>query len=220
MESFEYSIKYCLESVINEESPERYVNIYNAEILVEKPSGEKLKVGRLVFNIILVNQVMEHDYHLYDVFDCLQETMTFGEDFIDFKTNEFRQEILNETDVDIFLDNVCLITDFELLPGFRGKNIGAKIIKDLYNRFNGGVGLFVIKSVPFQSTMAKNMKCNHCKDDEFLKAMKYEDLEYDEETAQYKLNAFFQKLGFRYLSNDYFYLNTKFTQKKINNIEW
>lgn len=220
MESFEYSIKYCLESVINEEAPERYVNKYDAEIFVTKLSGENLKVGRLLFNIVLVNQATEHDYYLYDIFDSFQETMHFAEEFIDFDTSDFKQNILDEAEDDIFLENICLITELELLPGFRGKNIGSKIIKDLYNRFSEGVGLFVIKSVPFQSSMVTKIKSGYYEDDEFSKAMKYEDLEFDEEIAQYKLNAFFQKLGFRYLSNDYFYLNTKFIQDKINSIEW
>lgn len=220
MESFEYSIKYSLESVINEEAPERYINKYDAEIFVKKLSGENLKVGRLLFDIILVNQAMEHDYYLYDIFDSFEETMLFAEEFIDFDTSDFKQNILDEADDDIFLENICLITELKLLPGFRGKNNGSKIIKDLYNRFSEGVGLFVIKSVPFQSTMVTKMKSGHYDDDAFSKAMKYEDLEFDEEIAQYKLNAFFQKLGFRYLSNDYFYLNTKFIQDKINSIEW
>jgi GNAT superfamily N-acetyltransferase len=222
MESFDYAINYRMTSELGDDGIERFINEYNAEIIVSKPSGEKLKIGRLLFSIVLVNRVREEDANLLFVFDSSSTLADFASEFIDFEQEEFNDDFFNSLSDqdDIYLDNICVISELELLPGFRGKGLGAVILKDLYVRFGEWVGAIFISSTPFQNTMIEKMKSGYYEDDEFSKAMKYEDLEFDEESAQYKLNAFFQKLGFKYITNNYFLLNTRYKQPKLMAVDW
>ncbi len=220
MDSFEYSINYHLQSSLNEESPDRYVNDYEAEILVYKSSGEFIQIGRVQFNIILVNQVRENNYNLFHVFDASSSILDFGMTYVDFETEEFNDTFMELTNNEMYLDNICLITEYDLLPAFRGKNIGAKIMKDIYLRFSTGVGAFFIKAIPFQSSLDDKGKNRYNEEDEFLKAMNFGDFEFDEETAQYKINAFFQRLGFKYLNDNYFYIDSNFQQPKLMSTDW
>ena len=209
-----------MQSDLDNENPDRYVNNYEAEIMVYKPSGEYIKIGRLVFSIILINQIIEQNYDLFHVFDASKPILDFGMKFIDFENGEFNENFMNLADKDMYLDDLCIITDYELLPGFRGKRLGSKILKDLYTRFNNCTGAIIIKAIPFQQTINEKVKSGNYEEDAFTRAMNFEDAEFDEETAQLKLNAFFQRSGFKYLANNYFYINTHFKQPKLMAAEW
>ncbi len=220
MDTFDFSINYQFQSDLDDENPDRYVNNYDAEILVYKPSGELIKVGRLKFSIILINQIIDHNYDLFHVFDASDSILEFGMEFIDFENSEFNEHFMKHADEDMYLENLCLITEYELLPSFRGRNLGSKMLKDLYTRFGNGVGSIIINSTPFQQTVMNKIDEDQYDDDEFLKALTFEDAEFDEETAQLKINAFFQRSGFKYLTNNYFYINTHFHQPKLMSAEW
>ncbi len=220
MDNFDYTIKYLLKSDLEEENPERYVNHYEAEIFVDKPSGEPIKIGRMFFSIILIDQINNQKYNLFNVFNSSISILDFGLQFIDFKNHEYNEYFMKYADKDMYLENICLITEYELIPAFRGKNLGSKILKDLYTRFGNGVGSIFVSSTPFQQTIMKDIDEDKYEQDDFLKALTFEDAEFDEETAQLKIKAFFQRSGFKYLVRDYFYLNTHFHQPKLMAAEW
>jgi len=220
MDTFDYTINYMLQSDLDDENPDRYVNNYEAEILVYKPSGELIKIGRMYFSTILINQIIDQNYNLFHVFDSSISILDFGLEFIDFENKEYNEHFMKYADKDMYLENICLITEYELIPAFRGKNLGSKILKDLYTRFGNGVGAIIVNSTPFQQTIMNNIDEDQYEDDDFLKALTFEDAEYDEETAQLKIKAFFQRSGFKYLTNNYFYVNTHFDQPKLMAADW
>ncbi len=220
MDSFDYTINYQLQSDLDDENPDRYANHYEAEVLVYKPSGELLKIGRMLFSIVLINQIIDQKYNMFHVFNSSAQVMDFGLQFIDFTNNEYNEFFMKYADSDMYLENFLLITEYELLPAFRGKNLGSKILKDLYTRFSYGIGAIFINSTPFQKTNMDNIDEDHYEDDDFLTALSFDDSEFDEETAQLKIKAFFQRSGFKYLVRDYFYINTHFHQPKLMAADW
>ncbi len=218
MGSFDYTIKYQLVSKLGEETTNRFVNHYRGDIFVDTASTE-LPIGRVHFCLLLTNQVREKDFELEKVLISSDEIQDFSNTFIDMEITEFNDSFNDLLSDPMLLENVCLITKLELLPGFRGKKIGAKVIKDLHSRFSYGINLFIMKSVPFQITMIKNRSKGKV-DDKFYESMNFEDTAFDEETAQLKINAFFQRLGFRLFKNNYFFLDNRYAQEKVNAVEW
>lgn len=211
---FDYSITYRLFTELDNNSPSCFINKYKADIMVVKPSGEDVKIGQMVFDIVLLNHFLENGLMLKDICQANSELCEFSKLYFDFETEEFNDRFNHITNNSIMLGDFCIIKEFKLLPGFRGKGIGPKILKDLYLRFSSSIDLIVIKSTPFQLKKKHYNDIQHS-DEEFLQAMTFDDLEFDEETAQLKLNAFFQRLGFKYLDLNYFYLDTRIRQPKI-----
>jgi len=211
---FDYKITYQLFSELDNSKTNCFINKYKADIFVESPTDEDLKIGQLVFDIILINQIVRYNQPILHICETTPEIFEFANQFIEFDDNEFNEHFNQITNNSIMLNDFCLIKEFKLLPGFRGKSIGPIILKDLYFRFSNAVDFIVIKSMPFQLKKKRYNDKQHS-DDEFLKAMTFDDLVFDEETAQLKLNAFFQKLGFKYVDKNYFLLDTRINQPKL-----
>ncbi len=218
MGSFDYSIKYQLQSTLGEETCNRFINRYTGEIFVDQASSD-LIVGRIHFSLILTNQIREKEFDLKKVLQSTERIKDFSKTFIDPEILEFNDSFLEKLHDPMLLENICLITKLELFPGFRGRRIGGKIIKDLHSRFSYGISLFIAKAVPFQITMIKNRSKGR-DEDKFYESMNFEDTAFDEETAQLKINAFFQRIGFNLFTNNYFFLDNRYAQEKINAIEW
>ncbi len=218
MGSFDYSIKYQLQSTLGEETCNRFINNYTGEIIVDQATSN-IVIGRIHFSLILTNQVREKNFDMESILQTTEQIKDFTDNFIDMELLDFNDLFLDKLTNPMLFENICLITKLELLPGFRGRRIGAKIIKDLHSRFSYGISLFVAKAVPFQITMIKNRSKGR-DDDKFYEEMNFEDTAFDEETAQLKINAFFQRLGFNYFTKGYFFLDNRYAQEKINAIEW
>ncbi len=218
MGSFDYSIKYQLLSNLGEETTNRFINHYKGEILVDKASTVMV-IGRVHFSLLLTNQVREKDFDLTEVLKSTNYLQDFSNTFIDMEITEFNDSFNDRLSNPMLLENVCIITKLELLPGFRGKRIGEKVMKDLQTRFSYGINLFIAKAVPFQITMIKR-RSKGAEPDEFYDFMNFEDADFDEETAQLKINAFFQRMGFKIFNNNYFFLDNRYVHEKIKAIEW
>ena len=90
--------------------------------------------------------------------------------------------------------DVLVIERFELLPMYRGIDIGAKAIKLLLHHFKNSCGLIMLRVEPYQNTVYyENDKRMQPKK---LEVMRYNDFTKDDELAFLKLMAHFTKMGF------------------------
>ncbi|MGQ1787331.1 MULTISPECIES: hypothetical protein [unclassified Saccharicrinis] len=212
MSTFDYSIAYHLTSDLQEDKNGKYICNYKADIKVNKSSGDYLKVGQFSFTIILLNQIRHAGLQLIKILEQQEELINPCEQFVKLETGEFKNDLK-----EVIQGNICIIHQLDLLPGFRGKNIGASVIEDFCCRFKSMFSVLAVEVEPFQITTMKKKRKTGGELDEFSKAMKYEDDVFDEETAKLKLFSFFQKVGFSYLKKDWFYMSTSVTKPKAIN---
>ena len=202
MGSFDYSIAYHLISDLQEEASGKFICSYLADIEVKKSSGDNLKIGRFRFSIVLLNQIRSAGHNLLKILETKEELMHIAEKFITLDSCKFVPDLK-----DVESGNVCIVQELSLLPGFRGKGLGAMVMRDFIFRFISIFSVLAVKVVPFQvATVLEKRKTGGVLDD-FSLAMRYEDNVFDEETARLKLFAFFQKLGFTYFKDELFYLS-------------
>jgi hypothetical protein len=93
--------------------------------------------------------------------------------------------------------NIMVLHHFGIAAAFRNKGIGEQVLKGIIKQMKGKCGYIVIPgSRPQQceeSTILDTFYKNH--------GVEFAGLEKDPEKAQWKLNAFFQRCGFRLFKN-------------------
>ena len=216
----DYSIEldYSFRSALGEIESYRYineykVNIYNNEDGLEDSRNREL-IGKARLSLVLLSLVINNQMDTYEVFDNSQFLMELGETIFDFETDDFREPLIDE--VCASSSNLLVIDRLELLPAWRKKGFGKKIIKDIIWRFSGCCDLVVLKAFPLQKEATNPDK----EKSEWQKKMEMTNLPKDGELSFYKVYAYYQNLGFeQYEETDYFYFNPAKLNEKFDAID-
>lgn len=215
-----FEFRYSLSSGAGCFNAKRYLNEYKVEIYTEPDEPLKpVLVGKAYFSVILISSIVNNGFSLLEVFDESAALMDFGEEIYDFSIEEFNEEteeyFRERTGHDIlFLENI------EILPPFRGKNLGSRLIKDIYLRFTHGCCMFALKAFPIQCEgWEENLEYKFQND--WQRKMGYGSMDRDFEKNSYKLYAYYQRLGFHnFLGNEYFFLNPDLRNERMDAIEF
>jgi GNAT superfamily N-acetyltransferase len=171
-------------------------------------------IGKAEVSLVLLNLMMNQKIPYYQVFDNSQVLSELGETIMDFDENAFREPLSDE--IMSGSRNLLVINRLELLPEWRKKNIGKKIIKDIIWRFSGCCDLIILKAFPLQ----QEYQYAHSQKTEWEQKMQLHDLPQDEELSNYKVFSYYQRMGFTKLENtDYFYLNPALINDKFEAID-
>lgn len=203
MEEQEFTIKYSFSDTLREEplgeDPIDYVNAIDFEVYANAKYGtlsETIAKGSI--SQILFGLAMDNDYPLIDVMDASHSILEMSEMLFEFdEDKDFWDKIDMYFDANIPLNyDICYLEYFEILPNYRGKGIGKKIIRNIIERWYSSCGLWVVKGFPIQhSTFIKKTAFEDL--DEWNQKMDYRNFEEDFEKSQYKLFHYFQQLGFQ-----------------------
>ena len=88
---------------------------------------------------------------VFDIFDAHSEsTSDYYDSLFDPDTTGFSENLQQLFNYEIFEQSVMIIDRLELLPGYRGKNLGLTIMRRLIQRFSPGAGVVAIKPFPLQ----------------------------------------------------------------------
>lgn len=212
-----FHIKYGFTSPLGEVEGNRYVTSYFAEIYKE-PEGNSSPelVGKLELKLMLLGLAINDGYDLFEIFDMDSYILNIGETIYDFSDADLKEDIIEFYSHNFYNSDLCIINRLEILPQYRRKGLGKKVIKDIFNRFSSSCGLFVVHAFPLQfewSTLDK-------KQTEWYKKMNFNDLEKDFEQAYYQLKSFYQKIGFDHIEGyeDYMFLNPALKNQKLGGI--
>lgn len=197
IENVFYRIDYRFSSPIGDIDTSRYITTIYGEVLQdleEEDFGKNVIVGRIKLQLILVSLAFDSQYGLMEIFDNSQSLSEIGEIILDIENNELKEVICEYYDT-TFLENndICIIDRIEILPRFRGKRLGKKIIKDIYNRFSGSCGLFVLKAFPLQFEVRTNKSL-------WNDNMELNLFNHNEKKAKQKLINFYTQCGFNKIS--------------------
>jgi len=175
---------------------------------------EHMEIGKVEFLIIYLEQLVESAFHAYHVFDAYSEYLfEHMSKIFDGDNGMFTDEILDHYGGQIPRYNICLIHEIQILPKFRGRNIGAQAIKDLVFHYGAGCGLIVAQPYPMQFESKERIEEN--------KPLELEQFTDDEEMAGYKLYAYYQRVGFQPIQgiDDLLFYNTSFRNDKLDELD-
>lgn len=217
MDANDIYIEYHFDSSLGRMGTDRYVNAYKVAIYSEDHLQDPIKrtlIGKAELSLVLLTLMMNQRMSYQLVFDNTQFLSELGETIFDYETNDFREPLLNEEGADS--NNLLVINRLELLPKWRKKNIGKKVIKDIIWRFSGCFGLVILKAFPLQ----QEFQYPNDQKSPWETEMKMVDFSQDEEFSNYKVFAYYLSLGFSKLENtDYFYINSACQNAKFEAIE-
>jgi GNAT superfamily N-acetyltransferase len=217
MEDFYYRIDYKFTSPLGYLEGSRYVTSILGDIIQEDEDGQNVAmVGRITLQFVLVSLAINNEYDLYEIFDESAPLFEIGQAIFDFQYGEIKDKIQDYYNGEIVNSDIYVIERIEILPPYRGNNLGKKIIKDIYNRFSGACGLFVLKSFPLQ------FETEGTGNSEWNKQMKLDAFEKNEKMAVQKLKSFYKSCGFETIpgiSSNFMFVNPLKRNSKMDKIE-
>ena len=109
-------------------------------------------VGKFRLYYVDVASAINTDYmDVFDIFDAHSaSTADYYDSLFDPDTVGFSENLRQLFNDEVFEQSLLIIDRLELLPGYRGQNLGLIIMRRLIQRFSAGAGLVAIKPFPLQ----------------------------------------------------------------------
>lgn len=197
-------IKYVIESSLGVIENYRYRQKILGKIMLQDEQGKDLEeIGRLYADKLLFDIGVDEGWDHFSIFDTEQYLMDLGSVVWDFERNDFSLPLLKFFHHDLIDMDILYIHTIEILPGYRGMQIGEHAMKDAANNFEQGCSLVVTDCLPLQHTNWGK------KDKEWRKKMRYDLLEKGKRKAKQQVIQYLKRTGFYYLpkvSKQYMFL--------------
>lgn len=197
-----FTIKYCFNDILREDSlgddPNDFVNKIEFGVYVTDIYGKSSElIAKGEISQILFGLAIDHGYPLFDVMDASESILDMSGVLFEFGEDKHFWDKIEDYLYPI-PDNytICYLENLEIVPHYRGRRIGKRIIKSMMERFYDSCGLWVVKGFPIQHS-GVIQKTAFEDLDEWDKKMDYDSFEKDFEKSQYKLFHYFQQLGFQ-----------------------
>ena len=159
---------------------------------MDDDESDKL-VGKFRLYYVDIAAAINTGIDVFDIFDAHSgSTSEYYDSLFDPDTMGFSENLQQLFNYEIFEQNVLIIDRLELLPGYRGKNLGLTIMRRLIQRFSAGAGVVAIKPFPLQfehSIPDENKSSWHSE----MQLSSFRETEGD---SLQKLQTHYRKLGF------------------------
>lgn len=209
------TFKYTFSSATGCMEGSRYNKEFNLEIFSEDQDGHVDKlIGKIKFHIVYVAMAIDDGYDVYEIFDDKETTFRIGTRIFDFEQSDLNEDILQFYDEVMFVSNICFLERIEILPEYRGTQIGAKAIRDIYFHFGHACELLVAQVFPLQFEVKRPEQ------EEWLEHLSLERFEKDEKKAFKKLFDYYLSIGFNKIPkyHDLVFINTFKVSNKFQSI--
>jgi len=157
----------------------------------DEMSDEDKLVGKVRLFYLDKGAILETNIGLFDLFDIRGETEPFYSALIDHVTQEFKsdlEEILGDYIIDL---NLLIIDRIEILPEFRGNNIGLECLRRCLQQHAHGCGVVALKCFPLQ------FEGGGFDDPAWRRKMQLGKLSKDPKRSLAKLKKYYAALGFK-----------------------
>ncbi|GAB3753043.1 GNAT family N-acetyltransferase [Spirosoma pomorum] len=210
--------EYSFTSGSGELESGRYINEYKVRIyfdevreLSDTQREESVEIGRASVSLFLVELGLNNDQSMFDIFDHCIEYVNLYEEVYD-EHGEFQKPLIDTFEP--LNDNLLYIRRLELLPEWRGRGIGQKVLKDIIWRFDSCCGMVVLKAFPlqFEAGILTNTSL-------WTQQLMLSSFTQNTSMAQRKLFAFYKSIGFKRVpKSDLHYLSMFHTNPKLDAI--
>lgn len=207
-------ITYSIPSTLGEIEGNRYQQHIFGEAFLESETGERIKtIGKISGVKVLLGQARNDSKWSYDIFDTSQDLFEIGEIVYDFEKGDFSNALREHYDGDFFESSILILNNIEVLPEYRGIDIGAHLIRDFYNQFISQCAIFI--TIP--EARQFNDRYKSFSDEEMM----YERFELNPQAATERVRRYFQRLGFQIipgLSDELMFINTALVNRVFDRI--
>lgn len=170
--------------------PSDYMYVTRGTVTGSDEEDQKNVIGHFRLIYIDVDAAVNARASVFSIFDHTQETCDYYPAIFDIETEEPSPELTRLFKGDIWPGNVLILDRLEILPEFRGHNLGLVVMRRLIERFSAGAAVVAIKPFPLQRECAED-------EDGWRQRMKLGDFENDFRRAAAKLKRHYGRLGFK-----------------------
>jgi GNAT superfamily N-acetyltransferase len=193
------NIRFSIEVSCEDEEPSRIILSITGEILVRVgDSDDETKIGVIHAYLVLRGRALNEGISLFEAMDSIdQSVFDCYEALFDVETDEWNRSVEALYNGQILELDVLFIERIELDAAFRGKGIGAQVVRESIAAFASNCGLVTCEPFPFQY---ENWE------DESRKAIRQEPGFEEKRFADFaKVAKFWTDLSFRKLDGSDFY---------------
>lgn len=130
---------------------------------------------------------------VFDIFDYTQETCDYYAAIFDGRTLDPCPELRRLFKGEVWPGNTLILDRLEIMPEFRGYNLGLAVMPRLIERFGAGAGVVAIKPFPLQRELTGQ------EEDKWRQKMRGDDFEQNLPRATARLRRHYVKLGFTFM---------------------
>jgi GNAT superfamily N-acetyltransferase len=178
----------CLEAA----EPDDFFFEMRGKIVTVGESDEETLVGKFCIYYADVDSAYDEGLEPLEVLDTFFNTVDYFSSIYVTNGTDFNEKLLHLLNYDA-IGNNCLILDrLELLPRYRGRNLGLIILRRLIQRFSLGAGVVAIKPFPLQFEHEPSTE----KGDHWRNELQLTNFTKIEHAATQKLRSYYRKLGF------------------------
>jgi GNAT superfamily N-acetyltransferase len=145
-------IRFTVEVDCEDQEPSRIIPAINGTIFeYEGETDKEVSVGNIHAYLVLRSRAMNEGVSLFDAMDSIsQSVFDCYEALFDVETDEWSLSVEALYSGEIIESDVLFIESVELDAPFRGKGIGAQIVRETIATFASSCGLVACKPFPLQ----------------------------------------------------------------------
>jgi GNAT superfamily N-acetyltransferase len=179
---------------INNDTHEMSDHIF-ADIMIEtEPESNWPCIGFI--QLLRYNQALAMTYGVNMRYDFLMSTHIGSKALMELDYTRITPETIDEIGAP-YNPNILVLVRFAISAAWRNKGIGEQVLKGVMKKMKGKYGYMIIIN-PKPAQFEEDEVCKELYDEHRIEMT---GLEQDPEKAQLKLNAFFQRCGFRLFKN-------------------
>lgn len=208
-------IKYQIESLLDDVDPESYIQEISGEVFIYSETGERrFKAGKIRAFRLNLTYALNNRLHWFDIFDCHSNNIyRYYEALIDGEANDYRDSLWDDHREPCDTD-LLIIDRIEILPKYRGQQLGYFVVKDLVVNFGLTCGYVVLEPYPLQ------FDAEYLNDEKQYLRMDMAFLDRNLERGKTRLAKYYQKIGFRMVKGtDFMLLNPAYDFDKLRQVK-
>lgn len=161
----------------------------------------RTRVGRFCVQYVDVGRAMNEYEPIFDVLDCYSSsTVEYYEPIFGSNAPNFSDAVEDISEGAIDGCNLLILDRLEILPQFRGRHLGLRVLRHIMVRFAPGAGIIALKAFPLQ------LEHEPLDEDEIAwrKLLAFDSFTQDPKLSKAKLQCYYEKVGFKTLPKSSF----------------
>jgi GNAT superfamily N-acetyltransferase len=179
---------------LEDTDPSHYAYSTRGRVVSVDEDDNKTLAGKFHLYYMDVCAAVNAETSVFDIFDCRADTLDYYGAIFAGLSLTISEELDKLFDFEAAWGNVLILNRLEILPAFRGHNLGLIVIRRLIERFGGGAAYVAMKPFPLQSEHSARDE-----EDEWRNQLQLPALGTDLRRTTAKLRRHYAKLGFRAL---------------------
>lgn len=176
--------------------PDDFMYETSGDLLSADDDDGRSLVGRFRIYYVDVERAINEGMPVLDVFDTHFHTVGYYEALFGEDSPEFSDRVRKLLKDDVFGSNVLILDRLEILPQYRGRALGLRVMQHMMKRFGAGTAVVAIKPFPLQFETETSSEDER----KWRTKLRLAQLPNNKLVATKKLSDYYGKLGFLRIS--------------------